>query len=116
MILHYRRQEPQAGREAGKKTAELRSERGVPGTANRQRNAALTGVGLAAAARVLRDSRFDQSVIAGFIVQAALVQIAREALCRGVRGLVARDNERLAELREELRRRHEAEGGQPTAS
>jgi hypothetical protein len=94
MVLHERRQERQA---------------------DRQRDAVLAGVGLAAAARVLRDSRFEQHVIAGLIVQAALAQMARDALRRGVRRLVAWDNARLAEWENELRRRHEAEGGQLTA-
>jgi len=65
----------------------------------------LIAVGLATAARVLRDRRFAERVIAGLIVQAALAQIAREGLGRAVRGLVAWDNARLAELEEELRRK-----------
>jgi len=109
--------------ESPEKTVELRSERDapeVPGTvarpgdvisawqpdtASRQRGAVLIAVGLATAARVLRDRRFAERVIAGLIVQAALAQIAREGLGRAVRGLVAWDNARLAELEEELRRK-----------
>ena len=123
MFIKDRPQERQAAREGPKKTIELRSERGAseapgaaarpgavisarpPGTASRQRGAVLAAVGLATAARVLRDRRFAERVIAGLIVQAALAQIAREGLGRAVRGLVAWDNARLAELEEELRRK-----------
>ena len=75
-------------------TAMVLHEKWLKRQAERQRNAVLAGVGLAAAARVLRDSRFEQRVIAGLIVQAALVQIARDALRRAVRRLVAWDNAR----------------------
>ena len=113
--------------ESPEKTVELRSERDapeVPGTAarpgdvisawqpdtaSRQRGAVLIAVGLATAARVLRDRRFAERVIAGLIVQAALAQIAREGLGRAVRGLVAWDNARLAEWEEELRRKRVAD-------
>ena len=123
MFIKDRRQERQTVRESPEKTIELRSERGapeVPGAAARpgyviparspettshQRGAVLIAVGLATAARVLRNRRFAERVIAGLIVQAALVQIAREGLGRAVRGLIAWDNARLAELEEELRRK-----------
>jgi hypothetical protein len=134
MFNKDRRQGRQTVRESPKMTMELRSERGtleVPGaaaspdavlsarspeTASHQRGAVLIAVGLATAARVLRDRRVAERVITGFIVQAALVQIARERLGRAVRGLVAWDNARLADLERQLRAQREAKAGQPAAS
>jgi hypothetical protein len=65
-------------------TAMVLHERRQKQQADRQRDAVLAGVGLAG-----------------------------DAARRAVRGPVAWDNARLAELEEELCRRHEAEGGQP---
>ena len=133
MFLQNRRQERQAGRDA-RKTLELRPESGTPrvpgaeaprdaviaarqpGPASRERDAVWLGVGLAAVTRVLRNRDFQQQVIAGLIVAAALAQMAWEGLSRSVRALVAWDNARLAELNEELRRQREAKASQPAAS
>jgi hypothetical protein len=121
MFLQRRQQERHADRGARKNTVDLRSERGVAeargdearqGTvisAGRpQRGAVLLGVALAAAARVLRDRRFEERVIAGLVVQAALARIAQQGLGRAVKDIIAWDNARLAEWKTELRRRRMA--------
>jgi hypothetical protein len=60
-----------------------------PEEASRQRAAVLLGVGLVAAARVLRNRRFDEQVIAGIFVLAALSQMGWKELVRALRDLIA---------------------------
>jgi hypothetical protein len=69
-----------------------------PEEASRQRAAVLLGVGLVAAAHVLRDRRFDEQVIAGIFVLAALSQLGWRELARALGDLIAWDNARLADL------------------
>jgi hypothetical protein len=87
-----------------------------PAEASRQRAAVLLGVGLVAAARVLRNHRFDEQVIAGIFVLAALSQMGWKELVRALRDLIAWDSERLADLEKELRRQANAKAGRSAAS
>ena len=59
---------------------------------SRQRNAVWLGVGLVAAARVLRDRRFDEQVVVTIFALAALSQLSWKELVRAVRDLIAWDN------------------------
>jgi len=86
---------------------------GAPG---RQHNAVWLGVGLVAAARALRNRRFDEQAIAAMFALAALSQMSWKELVRAVRDLIAWDNARLADLNRQLRRDHEARAGQSAAS
>ena len=87
-----------------------------PGVSSRQHAAVWLGVGLVAAARVLRNRRFDEQVIAAVFAVAALSQMSWQELVRAFRDLIAWDNTRLADLERQLRREREAEAGQPAAS
>jgi hypothetical protein len=120
------RPERPAGREGGAKTTELGSQHGPPaagdlvqeGTviparpsraASRPSRSVLLAIGLATVARVLRTRRFDEQVAVAVIMLAALAQLGRKVLARVVRELIAWDNARLADLEEQLRRRHMAQ-------
>jgi hypothetical protein len=84
-----------------------------PGAPGRQRNAVWLGVALVAAARVLRNRRFDEQVIVSTFALAALSQMGWKDLVRAVRDLIAWDNARLADLQKQLRRQRRAKAGQP---
>jgi hypothetical protein len=86
-----------------------------PGASDRQRHAVVLGVGLLAAARVLRNRRFDEQVIVAVLALAALVQMSWKVLVRAVRDLIAWDNARLADLKEELRRQRKTKVSQGAA-
>jgi hypothetical protein len=61
------------------------------------------GVGLVAAARVLRSRHFAELVTVGGIVLVALTQMGWKVLVRVVSDLIAWDNARLADLERQLR-------------
>jgi len=97
----------QAGEQA-KVTAEAERRRSGPGqpkvissrsgsgparqaSASLERRMTMRGVELVALAHLLRDRRFQQSVITGMIGLAALVSMAREVRARGLARLMAWD-------------------------
>lgn len=82
----------------------------------RQHNAVWLGVGLVAAARALRNRRFDEQAIAAMFALAALSQMSWKELVRAVRDLIAWDNASLADLESQLRRDREARASQLAAS
>lgn len=82
---------------------------------SRQRNAVWLGVGLVAAARALRNRRFDEQAIVAIFALAALTQMGWKELIRAVRDLIVWDNARLADLERRLRRDREAKAGQLAA-
>jgi hypothetical protein len=73
------------------------------------------GVGLLAAARVLRNRRFDEQVIVAVLGLAALVRMSRKEIALAVKDLIAWDNARLADLQKRLRRQREAKVSQRAA-
>jgi hypothetical protein len=73
--------------------------------ASRQRRLAWTWIGLAAAARVLRDPRFEAAVITGAIVLVALSEMGKEDFARDMRRLIAWDERRLAAIEKQGQRR-----------
>ena len=99
-----------AGREGHEKTIELGSQRDahwapesaiVEGTVlsarqwralGRQRNAVGVGIGLAAAARALRNYRFDERLILRLIVLAAVTRLAWKGLARAFARPIAWEN------------------------
>jgi len=87
-----------------------------PGRTSRQHDAILVVVVLVAAAGAVRDRRFEIAATVGAFVLAAVAQVGWKDLASSLRALVAWDNARLAELKEELRRQHKAEASQPAAS
>ena len=87
-----------------------------PGRTSRQHDAILVVVVLVAAAGAVRDRRIEIAAIVGAFVLAAVTQVGWKDLASSLRALVAWDNARLAELKEELRRQHKAEASQPAAS
>ncbi len=70
------------------------------------------GVGLVAAARVLRNRRFDEQVIVAIFAMAALAQMGWKELAGALRDLIAWDNARLSDWENQLRRQRGAEAGQ----
>jgi hypothetical protein len=86
-----------------------------PGASDRRRHAVVLGVGLLAAARVLRNRRFDEQVIVAVLALAALAQMSRKEIALAVKDLIAWDNARLADLQKRLRRQREAKVSQRAA-
>jgi hypothetical protein len=80
-----------------------------PRSASLQRRTVWRGVGLVAAAHILRSRRFYESLTVGVIVLVALAQMSRKVLVRVVRDLIAWDNARLADLEEQLRHQRMAQ-------
>jgi hypothetical protein len=87
-----------------------------PEAASRQRNAVWLGVGLLAAARAVRNRRFDEQVIVGIFALAALTQMGWKEVVRAARDLIAWDNARLADLEKELRRQRKVKVSERAAS
>jgi len=73
------------------------------------------GLGLVAAARVLRNRRFDEQVIVAVLALAALAQMSWREVALAVRDLIAWDNARLADLNRQLRRQRKAKVSQRAA-
>jgi hypothetical protein len=106
MFIKDGRQERRVGRDGRQKTTEPGPEHDLleapraaimEGTviparqsraASNQRRLVWTGIGLAAAARVLRDRHFETGVIVGVLALAAVAQIGREDLARDIRHLL----------------------------
>jgi hypothetical protein len=134
MFLRDKRHGRRAGRGGRAKAIEMgggRDARGAPGAAtlegaivparqvetpSHRPGSVWVGVGLVAAARVLRSRHFAALVTVSGITLVALTQIGWRVLVRLVRDLVAWDNARLADLRKELRRQRKAKVGQRAAS
>ena len=75
----------------------------------------MLGLGLVAAARVLRNRRFDEQVIVAVLALAALAQMSWREVALAVRDLIAWDNARLADLNRQLRRQRKAKVSQRAA-
>ena len=67
-------------------------------------------VGVAAAARTLRNRSFDRQVIVGVIILVALAQVGRKGLGIAVKDVITWDDARLAELERQLPRSARSQG------